>query len=843
MADRTVLVRLDAVINPYVTKMAEASAATRKLSQAEKDVKQATVDLGRNFQRAGTALTLGLTVPFIAVVKHASDVAMTAQETENKVTVAFGAMEDAVHQWSEGSARSMGLARHEAEGAAATFGTMFSAMGLGRKKAFELSTGVVKLAADLGSFFDVDPTEMLERIRSGLVGEIEPLRRVGILLTDQAVRQKAVSIGLADSTDQVSEAAKVQARYALIVDQSSKANGDYARTADSATNSMRTARAAYEDAMVQLGNHLLPLIAKGAQTITALAEAFSALPGPVQAALFGFGAILATAGPLLVAFGSIIRNLDTISKMEGKLGTLGRMGAGAVGVIAYAEAVQFLSKSIHDLLSEAPRIDQTTVALINLAEGVGTWKQVADAASETQKKIKEMIELVNEGAVTKQKSGLGRQLDDIDKGLAAMVARGAPEVAQRSLRAVAEALDIKPRDLLPWLDDYAASLGSAAAEAKLAAAATDEVGAESSDAAMDVDKLTKALDDLYSSTFSAQEASDRFASDLATFVDSVRTARVAGDQWATSLDAGTETGRGNRDMLRGLVGDLFDYAGSAGASAAQTAAMREQLVGVLTQLGFSRTEAEQFTAVLSNLSGLQVVPKVDIDISGAESKISSLERRWALSSVSQAARAWGGVAGSASAPAVAALPTGPGPKEQAELDRQKSERESATRDYLQAVKDAEEERKRLEEDLSRFLKAVYDHQREIEDNQFEFHVMSKDRYLEILRQRLVGLEEYSDAWVAVMRQIQEVQGEALDAQLEVIKAYEAGRQFQLGFDQLAGQRAWSDAHMVAATSYGSSSSSTVSNSKSLELNLNMTTSNPERVTADSLRAAALAGGF
>lgn len=836
MADRTVLVRLDAVINPYVSKMAEATAVTRKATQAEKDMQKATVDLGRGMQRVGTGMTVGLTAPLILFGKHAADTAMTAQETANRVTVAFGAQEDAVHKWSEGSARSMGLARHEAEGSASTYRVMFQEMGLGAGKAFELSTSMVKLAADVGSFRDVDPTEMLTKFSAGIVGEYEPLRQLGIVLTDAAVRQEAVRMGLAESTDEVNTAGLVQARYSLILKQTSKDQGDYARTANSATNASRTARAAYEDAMAELGTHLLPLIAQGADIITAIAEAFTHLSPAGQTAILVFAGLTAVAGPAILVTGTLIRNLQTIATVAPLAATGLRtmtLAAGGVGlVLTVAAAAYMLFADSQD--DAAASTDRMAAAFEALARGEGAaaramvLRGLAEQAAPKQLKgYDDLLTVLQELGLTAAAVTdiMTTAQDGTAKNTAAIKAWDAAlDKAVRTGKLTREEADALDRAVFGLGNDYATSAGAAAD----LEAANKDVGDSAAGAAMDVDELRKKLDELFEQEFSAASASDKFASDLADFVDSVRTARVAGDQWATSLDAGTETGRGNRDMLRGLVGDLFDYAGSAGASAAQTAAMREQLVGVLTQLGFSRQEAEQFTAVLSNLSGLQVVPKVDIDISGAESKISSLEKRWASSTVSQAARAWGGMGSSASAPAVAALPTGPGPKEQAELDRQRSERESATRDYLQAVKDAEEERKRLEEDLSRFLKAVYDHQREIEDNQFEFHVMSKDRYLEILQQRLNGLEEYSDAWVAVMRKIQEVKDETLEAQLDVIRAYDEGRQFQLGFYQLAGMRAVTNAALVPAMS---SSSSVVNNTRTFAPVLNAYGSDAMQATA------------
>lgn len=72
---------------------------------------------------------------------------------------------------------------------------------------------------------------------------------------------------------------------------------------------------------------------------------------------------------------------------------------------------------------------------------------------------------------------------------------------------------------------------------------------------------------------------------------------------------------------------------------------------------------------------------------------------------------------------------------------------------------------------------------------FEVGDIANDAYVQLLQRRLTELEKYSDEWVRVFKEIQQLQDASLEGQLKVIEAYEAGRQFQLGFDQLAQQRA------------------------------------------------------
>jgi hypothetical protein len=121
-----------------------------------------------------------------------------------------------------------------------------------------MSKNLVALASDLASFNNLDPTDVLEKLRAGLAGEAEPLRSVGVFLNEAKVKAKAMELGLADAHGEISDGAKITARYNLILQETTTAQGDFARTADGLANSQRSANAQLEDAQAALGQKLLP---------------------------------------------------------------------------------------------------------------------------------------------------------------------------------------------------------------------------------------------------------------------------------------------------------------------------------------------------------------------------------------------------------------------------------------------------------------------------------------------------------------------------------------------------------------------------------------------------------
>lgn len=131
--------------------------------------------------------------------------------------------------------------------------------GKGRKTVKTLDDLTTR-AGDFASVFNIDVAEAASLFQSGLAGESEPLRRYGINLSAAAVQAHAYAEGIANAGDKLTDAQKVQATYALLMDQTAKTQGDYANTSDSAANAQRRLGANFDDVKAKLGNGLLPIV-------------------------------------------------------------------------------------------------------------------------------------------------------------------------------------------------------------------------------------------------------------------------------------------------------------------------------------------------------------------------------------------------------------------------------------------------------------------------------------------------------------------------------------------------------------------------------------------------------
>jgi len=268
-------------------------------------------------------------------VGAASDMA----ESLSKVNVVFKDWgEDIVH-WADGAAKSFGMSKGAALEAAGTLGNLFGTMGLGVEDAANMSQKMVELAADLGSFNNIASGDALEKLRAGLVGEAEPLRALGVNLNAAMVEAKALEMGLVDANGEVTEAGKVQARYALILEQTATAQGDFARTSDGHANRMKILQAQFADMRTEIGTALLPVVLKlGEAFVAAMPHIQKFVSGGIALATAGFekarpvfesvgGFVKSTMVPAFTDLRDVLRGLD-FGEVTGAFGDLGESVSG-----------------------------------------------------------------------------------------------------------------------------------------------------------------------------------------------------------------------------------------------------------------------------------------------------------------------------------------------------------------------------------------------------------------------------------------------------------------------------------------------------------------------------------
>src|SRR3546814_225483 len=152
-----------------------ADLSEKRLAQMERKFSK----LGDKISGLGKTLSLGITLPLTAFGIASANAASDAAELQSAFDQTFGAMSDTMNKWAEDTGNALGRSTQEMQKAANTFGIFFNT-AVNPQKAAEMSQIFAQLAQDLGSFYNVDTETAIQKLRSGLSGESEPLRDFGV---------------------------------------------------------------------------------------------------------------------------------------------------------------------------------------------------------------------------------------------------------------------------------------------------------------------------------------------------------------------------------------------------------------------------------------------------------------------------------------------------------------------------------------------------------------------------------------------------------------------------------------------------------------------------------------
>jgi hypothetical protein len=254
MPDRELLVRI-------VGDDRDLQRALGNTNRSLQQIDQRTATFGRNVGRAFAAA--GIAVGASEITRLAGNAVAAATDLNEQIDrtrVILGDSAEEMIEWSKTTADAMGIAQRQALASAAGFAGLFQTVGVSQDLAAQFSRTLVTLAADLASLQNTSPEEALLALRSGLVGEAEPLRRFNIFLTEAAVQQEALAASGKKAASELTAEEKALARLNIIIRQGGPAMGNFVLTQDSAANSARVLRANLDELAADIGNVLLPAL-------------------------------------------------------------------------------------------------------------------------------------------------------------------------------------------------------------------------------------------------------------------------------------------------------------------------------------------------------------------------------------------------------------------------------------------------------------------------------------------------------------------------------------------------------------------------------------------------------
>lgn len=274
-------------------ELARASAA---LDQLEDHTNKSTDAFSRLAKAIGLVMIARKALDTIKTgIDYASDLA----EVQNVVDVTFGSATEAINSWSKECLAAYGMNEVSAKRYAGTLGAMLKSSGLAGDAIVDMSKDMVGLAGDMASFYNLDLETAFEKIRSGISGETEPLKQLGINMSVANLEAYALSQGITTAYNEMSQAEQVMLRYNYLMSTTADAQGDFARTQDSYANQTRLLSESWLEFTGIMAEQLLPVLTTIVSWLNNIVAFLTENADMVSAVLVG---LATTVGILTVAW-------------------------------------------------------------------------------------------------------------------------------------------------------------------------------------------------------------------------------------------------------------------------------------------------------------------------------------------------------------------------------------------------------------------------------------------------------------------------------------------------------------------------------------------------------------
>lgn len=232
-------------------------------------------------------------ISFVAIYRAAAKllgiaITKSSQYTEdlNLFTVSMGKYAEEAYNYAQKVSEVMGIDPAEWMRNQGVFNTIISGFGVAGDKAAFMSKNLTQLGYDLASFYNLDFASAMQKVQSGIAGELEPMRRLGYDLSVARLEQERLNLGIDKSVSSMTQAEKSQLRYYAMMTQVTQVQGDMARTLEQPANMLRVLKAQLEQAARAIGNLFIPILTKVLPIAIAVASALREIIAAI-ASLFG----------------------------------------------------------------------------------------------------------------------------------------------------------------------------------------------------------------------------------------------------------------------------------------------------------------------------------------------------------------------------------------------------------------------------------------------------------------------------------------------------------------------------------------------------------------------------
>ena len=306
------------------------------------------------------------------------------QEDLNLFTVALGQYAAEAQNYAEKVSDVMGIDPAQWLRNQGVFNTLLTGFGDTAERAQLMSQNLTQLGYDISSFFNISIEDAMQKLQSGISGELEPLRRLGYDLSQARLEQTALNLGIKESVANMTQAEKAELRYYAIMTQVTTAQGDMARTLEAPANQLRILQAQLTQVARAIGNifipalnAILPYAIAVVQVIREIANALANLAGfkltevdysGVNSAAVGAGSLadnLDDAAGAAKKLKQYTAGFDELNVFAPNTGSGSGAGAGGAGGFDFdLPTYDFLGDAVQTRIGEIKKMIEDTLAEI-----------------------------------------------------------------------------------------------------------------------------------------------------------------------------------------------------------------------------------------------------------------------------------------------------------------------------------------------------------------------------------------------------------------------------------------------------------------------------------------------
>lgn len=307
------IVETESKLNHYKNKLSEVSQANDQLAQKTAAASESLKKFGVEADKAGKSLTTKVTAPIAAAGAVAFKMAADMEDAMGATEETFNSASGAMREWADNLESYYGIANTEA----LEYGNMMGSMlqnigGLTEEQAANQAQTLIELAGDLTAMYGGTTQDAVKALTGALKGNNSMLDNYGMAVNDAMIKTKAYEMGLYSGTGQMDLATKQAVTLALVMEQSTAAQGQASREAEGASGSLRALGVELKNLSVSLGEVLLPIITPLISSLGKLVNSIRSLDPATKQIIVVVAGVAAALGPVLLIVGKLAGAISAI---------------------------------------------------------------------------------------------------------------------------------------------------------------------------------------------------------------------------------------------------------------------------------------------------------------------------------------------------------------------------------------------------------------------------------------------------------------------------------------------------------------------------------------------------